>query len=177
MPKKGVGTPKLKEGLDVSGISYRSYIERTSMVSTVSKKRQMTIEEYIGQYFGLQFFNLVLKLASEQQADDHMDNGIKGNSVKAERQAIASREKRFKDNRAVLNDPDGFEMPMPQSIDKYPMHLKEVFKYLQNTISSLSLVDLEAGVTSDESLINVYFKILEKINLVLLKANEFLKVQ
>ena len=49
---KGQGTPKLKENLDVSGISYRSYIERTSMVSTVSRKRQMTIEDYIGQYFG-----------------------------------------------------------------------------------------------------------------------------
>lgn len=63
---KGQGTPKLKENLDVSGISYRSYIERTSMVSTVSRKRQMTIEDYIGQYFGGQFFELVIKLASEQ---------------------------------------------------------------------------------------------------------------
>ena len=35
----------------------------------------------------------------------------------------------------------------------------------------------EAGETSEESLINVYFKILEKINLVLLKANDYLKSQ
>ena len=39
------------------------------------------------------------------------------------------------------------------------------------------MVALQEGETCEESLINVYFKILEKINLVLLKANEFLKMQ
>ena len=67
-------------------------------------------------------------------------------------------------------------MPIPSTIDKYPTHMKEVFKFLQQTITGTMLVDLDAGVTSEESLINVYFKILSKINMVLLKANEFLKV-
>lgn len=46
--KKPQGTSKPKEGLDVSGISYRSYIERNSMISSISKKRQQTVEDYIG---------------------------------------------------------------------------------------------------------------------------------
>jgi len=51
-----------------------------------------------------------------------------------------------------------------------------VFKYLRNTLTPGDLVALHDGETSEESLINVYYKILEKINLVLLKASEFLKV-
>jgi len=65
-------------------------------------------------------------------------------------------------------------MPIPASIDMMPTHLKEVFKYLQNTINASDLVDLQNGEICEESLINVYFKILEKINLVLLKANNYL---
>lgn len=57
------------------------------------------------------------------------------------------------------------------------MHVKELFKYLQNAVTAGDLVDLQNGETSEETLINVYFKILEKINLVLLKANDFLRVQ
>ena len=68
-------------------------------------------------------------------------------------------------------------MPFPTSTDGQPTHLKEVFKYLRNTLTPGDLVALQEGETSEESLINVYYKILEKINLVLLKANDFLKVQ
>ena len=71
---------------------------------------------------------------------------------------------------------DGFDMPFPSSIDSYPMHIKEVFTYLKNAVNPGDLVALQEGETCEESLINVYFKILEKINLVLLKANDFLKL-
>ena len=43
--KKSVGR---KEDLDRSNMSYRSFIDRNSVKSTVSRKRQMTIEDYIG---------------------------------------------------------------------------------------------------------------------------------
>lgn len=47
-----------------TNISYnRSYFDRSSVVSTISRKRQMTIEEYIGQHFGLQFYELVVNLS------------------------------------------------------------------------------------------------------------------
>ena len=106
-----------------------------------------------------------------------MDHNIRSGSVASERKLIQKRDKRFKENRSFLLNPDGFEMPFPTSTDSQPMHVKEIFKYLQNTITAGDLVSLEEGETSEESLINVYFKILEKINLVLLKANDFLKVQ
>ena len=43
----------MTDQLDRTDMSYRSYIERNSKKSTVmSKKTQLTIEEYIGQSFG-----------------------------------------------------------------------------------------------------------------------------
>ena len=61
-------------------------------------------------------------------------------------------------------DTDGFEMPMPSTVDGYTPPLKEIFKYLQNTISAADLVALQEGIIADERILNVYFKILEKIN-------------
>jgi len=40
-------------------MSYKSVIDRSSVKSAVSKKRQ-TIEEYISSYVGIDFYNLVL---------------------------------------------------------------------------------------------------------------------
>jgi len=57
-----------------------------------------------------------------------MDNGTKGASVATDRKLMVKRDKRFKDNRSFLLNPDGFDMPMPASIDKYPTHIKELFK-------------------------------------------------
>lgn len=68
-------------------------------------------------------------------------------------------------------------MPYPQTVDTYPTHIREVFQFIINQITASDLIALLEGETCEESLINVYFKILEKINLVLLKANEFLKQQ
>lgn len=68
-------------------------------------------------------------------------------------------------------------MPFPASTDAFPSHIKEVFTFLKNAINPGDLVALQEGETCEENLINVYFKILEKINLVLLKANDFLKAQ
>ena len=48
---------------------------------------------------------------------------------------------------------------------------------MQNAISGGDLVALQEGETCEENLINVYFKILEKVNLVLLRANEYIKQQ
>ena len=46
---------------------------------------------------------------------------------------------------------------------------------MQSAITGGDLVALQEGETCEENLINVYFKILEKINLVLLRANEYIK--
>ena len=100
---------------------------------------------------------------------------IRGPSASQDHKMLTKREKRFTSNEKMVLD-DDFEMPLPSSQD-YPMHIKEIFKYLESSLQSEDLVDLMRGETSKESLINIYFKILEKINLVLLKANDYLKAQ
>lgn len=90
---------------------------------------------------------------------------------------MQKREKRFVNNRSLLLDPNGFEMPFPKAVDQLPTHMREVFQFLQKAVTAGDLVALQEGETSEESLVNVYFKILEKINLVLLRANDFLKMQ
>jgi len=87
------------------------------------------------------------------------------------------REKRIKDNRALINSLDGFEMPFPteESVQNYPTHIREVFQYMQSMLSANDLVSLLEGETYEETLINVYFKILDKINLVLIRANDFIQ--
>lgn len=90
---------------------------------------------------------------------------------------MLKRNKRFQNNRLLLLDPYGFEMPFPRKLNNYPAHLREVFQYILNSISSNDLVALQEGETADENLINVYFKILEKFNQVLLSRNDYIKKQ
>jgi len=58
-----------------------------------------------------------VQLSQEQQAEFNVDNGIKGSSVAGDRKQMVKRDKRFKENRNFLLDPDGFEMPFPSSTD------------------------------------------------------------
>ena len=97
-----------------------------------------------------------------------------------DRKMLGKRDKRFGENRSQLLDPEGFEMPTPMENEKSKKtsgHVNEILKYLKHAVNAGDLVGLVNGETSEESLINVYMKILEKINLVLLKANDFLRNQ
>jgi hypothetical protein len=49
-------------------------------------------------------------------------------------------------------------------------HLKEIYDVYKISLGSSDLIDLHKGRLSNESFIKVYFKILEKINLLLLTA-------
>ena len=46
---------------------------------------------------------------------------------------------------------------------------------IQNSLSSDDLVALIEGEISEERLINIFFKILEKVNFFLLKASDYIK--
>ena len=48
---------------------------------------------------------------------------------------------------------------------------------IQNSISADDLIALNDGVANEERLINVYFKILDKINFFLIKASDYIKSQ
>ena len=67
-------------------------------------------------------------------------------------------------------------MPQPQPTE-FPTHIREVLQFMTSSITSGDLYDLQQGELCDENLINVYFKTLEKINLLLLRANEYIKQQ
>ena len=51
----------------------------------------------------------------------------KNSSSKADRQLLKKRESRFKNNKEMLSDPEGFEMPYPETTDSYPASIREVF--------------------------------------------------
>ena len=55
---------------------------------------------------------------------------------------MLKREKRFIDNRTLLLDPSGYDMPFPTSLEQYPNHIKEIFKSIQLEISSDDIVAL-----------------------------------
>ena len=48
----------------------------------------------------------------------------------------------------------------------YPDHVREIFDYFKALISKQDLIDFARGTLFKDNIINVYFKILEKINLV-----------
>jgi len=64
--KKGKKT-KVKKApiLDMSVYSSKSGFERSSIKSGMSRKRQQSIEEYLSNLVGQQFYDLVYKLSSE----------------------------------------------------------------------------------------------------------------
>lgn len=176
---KGKGkTPNVASKVDLnkSNMSYRSgWQDRSSVTTSLSRKAQ-TLEQYLQPIFGEQFYNLVMLLQAEQQVEVDQDMGKKINS--GDRKMLAKRDKRFGENRSQLLDPEGFEMPTPMENEKSKKtsgHVNEILKYLKHAVNAGDLVGLVNGETSEESLINVYMKILEKINLVLLKANDFLR--
>lgn len=61
--KKGAKNEKKGKALDTSTMSYRSAFDRSSVHTTMSRKRQQTIEEYMSGQFGRQFYELVFKLS------------------------------------------------------------------------------------------------------------------
>lgn len=147
---------------------------RSTIKSTVSRKRQ-TLEEYISQTFSPPFYNLVLLLTEEQRAEYNSDYGIK-TSASQDRKLLNKRNKRFRSNEDLLLSEDGFEMPQPKA-SEYPTHIREVLQFMQSQITQGDLVALQEGETCEENLINVYYKILQKVNLVLLRANEYIRQQ
>ena len=83
------------EGAGIINTSYRDYIERKSREDANSKMKQLNFEDYISQTFSAQFFDLVLSLASEQQAESRIDNLGKTKAASSDRKLISKRDRRF----------------------------------------------------------------------------------
>lgn len=80
---------------------------------------------------------------------------------------IMSREDRFEQNKETLLCNDGFKLKFPQNMSKFPPHLREIFEFYKTTVSADDLIALQEGTIATANIVNLYFKILEKINLVL----------
>jgi hypothetical protein len=59
----------------------------------------------------------------------------------------------------ALRFPRGFR-------ERYPVHLKEVFELYESSVWKRELMGFMDGIVYSEKIINLYFKILEKMNLV-----------
>jgi hypothetical protein len=64
---------------------------------------------------------------------------------------------------SILQTPGPFIFP---NFEKYPYHVREIFEYFKALITKKDLLDFVKGKLFKDNIINVYFKILEKINLV-----------
>ena len=80
---------------------------------------------------------------------------------------LKARATRFKVNAEKLAS--GFQLKVPQ-FKTLPPHLKEIFELMRRTLKSEDLQALLDGTHFSEAFLNLYFKILEKMNLLLLCA-------
>ena len=172
--RKDKPTAKGKSKRSAAASSPRSSVNQSS-ISNMSRKRQPTIQDHMTSQFGAQFYDLVIQLSQEQQAEYNVDFNLKNSN--AEKKLLNKRSERFVTNSEMLLDADGFDMPQPASLDSFPSHIREVLQFMLSVVTAGDLVALQEGETCEESLINVYFKVLEKINMVLLRSNDFLKQQ
>jgi len=74
-----------------------------------------------------------------------------------------SRLKRFAQNSALLAATEELDFP---NFSQQPYHVREVFEYFKAMVSKEDLQMLDDGKLFKENVINLYFKILEKMNLV-----------
>jgi len=125
----------------------------------------MSMEEYMFELVGEQFYQLVFKLAMEQQVDFEEDNRFTDRNESSNRDMTKQREKRFQKNRERLSKRFKLEIKSSKGQKK---KLQEIFTYYKQAIRAEDLVKLMKGEAVNENLINLYFKILEKINFVLL---------
>lgn len=108
----------------------------------------------------------------ENQVDFEEDNRFTDRNEVSNRDMIKQRAKRFEDNRRRLQK--SFKMQFPEEQNQ-PRQMRDIFNYFKKAIKPDDLVKLSKGEEVGENLINLYFKILEKINFVLLQVQSFLK--
>ena len=77
---------------------------------------------------------------------------------------IKKREKRFSENRNTIKNQ--FKL-RKNNVEKKPRMLRDIYMHFDKRIHTEDIVKLLKGKQISEHLINVYFKILEKINFVL----------
>ena len=61
--------------------------------------------------------------------------------------------------------------------ERYPFQLREIFDFLQAVMTKGDLAEFLSGKLYSEKIINMYFKVLEKMNLVQLSMDNYMRQQ
>lgn len=133
----------------------------------MARKKGMSMEDFMQELVGVDFYTLVFTLSMEQQVDFEEDNRFTDRNQISNKDLIAQREIRFAKNRKRLSNKFKIKYPDPT---KQPRQLFDIFNFYKQAIKAEDLVRLIKGEAVSENLINLYFKILEKINFVLLQV-------
>ena len=124
--------------------------------------------------FGERFYQLVYLYLIENQADFEFDQDLPSEQYEANSKLLKSRQSRFKKNEKRIKSSSGFQIILPDS-KTFSTHVREIFELFKHTFSADEIKALWGGTLFSEKFLNLYFKILEKMNLVLLSAQEFQK--
>ena len=140
------------------------------MRSTIRMTEVKDVESHLKSMFGESFYQLVYEHLIENQADfeevAHLDDADHTNNQKI----LKSRDRRFVKNTQQLKA--GFKIKIPV-LKNYSPHVKEILELYRQTLKAEDLVALMEGTLFSEAFVNLYFKILEKMNLVLVSAQTF----
>lgn len=128
------------------------------------------VESHLKSMFGESFYQLVYQYLIENQADFEEDCKLEDADHLNNSKILKSREKRFRKNAEMIKK--GFKLEMPE-YKKFSPHVKEIFELYRHTLKADDIKSLSEGTLFSESFVNLYFKILEKMNLVLLTAQQF----
>lgn len=84
-------------------------------------------------------------------------------------------QERFRKNEKFLKTGNiDSPLPFPKNLEEnYPYQLREIFEYFQAIIKRRELLAFCNGTLFSEKIINMYFKVLEKMNLVQLSMDNF----
>ena len=86
---------------------------------------------------------------------------------------------RFDENEQLLTSgsPDA-PLPFPKNYaNRYPFQLREIFEYFHAVMRKKELLGFLQGTLFSEKIINMYFKVLEKMNLVQLSMDNYMRQQ
>lgn len=134
-------------------ISMQSYRSRYSHVSntTLSNysamnqshlKNKKSVEAFMTELVGDQFYQLVFLLSLENQADFEEDGRFSNRDVNRNMKLIQARERRFKENQELLLSTNGFKLNFPKNMSKFPPSMKEIYEFYKQTIRADDLIAL-----------------------------------
>ena len=134
-------------------------------LTSTSSKQYKTLKQFLDEMFTEQFVQFT--------------TSVKRLNLQTEGKDDLILQDRFKQNEQLLtagspNDP----LPFPKNFaDRYPFQLREIFEYIQALLKKRELLAFLKGTLYSEKMINMYFKILEKMNLVQLSMDNYQRQQ